>query len=143
MLSLAKIYKLDYMLVMDSDAWIEEQDWEIFAKSLEKNLKDDHIIYTVHFRHSTDTFRWAYLYKPDGMRYYLLHNYLRHRCGMGTLIPWCPAAKFVPGITINHSDNLRHAHYKEMRKRYREWKKPLESAMRVRLGYPPYRSNEM
>jgi len=142
-LDLAKLYNLDYILVMDSDSWLEIEDWDKFKKQLEANLNDDHIMYLVKFQNGDHNFHWLYLFKPKGLKYFKLHNLIVHKCGFRTLIPWSPYEKFVHGITIHHDHALRTGQQIIQTMEYRHNKQPIESKLREAMGYMPYASNEL
>ncbi len=135
----AEEMKLDYLLVLDSDSWLEHFDEDTFKKSLEGHMDSSQIYYNIRYQWER-VFRWCYLYKPRGLRYYRAHNILRHRCGLHTMITWvdCP---LIEGIKINHNRNFRTGDSYRSRATYRRWKKPIENTARLELGYEPMAKN--
>jgi len=131
----AEEMKLDYLLVLDSDAWVEHLEKDTFKKSLKSHLDSSGIFFNVRYQWDR-LFNWCYIYKPRGLRYHRAHNILRHRCGVHTLIPWvdCP---LIDGISINHNRNFRTSDSYRQRTTYRRWKKPIENEARIELGYTP------
>ena len=135
----AEEMKLDYLLVVDSDSWVEHFDKATFKKNLESHMGDPNIYYNVLFNWDS-IFRWCYLYKPRGLRHYRAHNILRHRCGAHMMIPWvdCP---LIEGIQLTQNKFLRNPDTQKAISAYRKWKKPIENTARLELGYQPMAEN--
>ena len=101
----AEEMKLDFLLVLDSDSWLEHFDEDTFKKSLEGHMDSSQIYFNIRYQWDR-IFRWCYIYKPRGLRYYRAHNILQHRCGLHTMIPWVDAPT-IDGILVNHNKTHR------------------------------------
>jgi hypothetical protein len=146
-LRLSKRYDLDFLIVMDSDEYIEKQgaDWDTFRYVAEKRVNLDlqmYRIYNVYFtdeNHWNDGWRPRLFYRPWEIRYDVKHyrlvikakNHLDRPVYEGE-----SGRATIAGITMVHHRSIRTEDRNKDMDRYEDWLLQQESkSMRRKYRY--------
>jgi len=131
-LELAAEMDIDVMLMIDSDEYVIEADWEKFRDNIDL-LKKEPAIHGVKFYY-TDK-EWTVYPRiwvmPQSIRYYRCHNIFNVN---GQIIRSPGNLKAVEGISMGMNDDLRSEQYlqgtSEYQKRMLEYEIPIRHALR-------------
>ncbi|HSA75491.1 MAG TPA: hypothetical protein VLE21_04815 [Candidatus Nitrosocosmicus sp.] len=128
-LDLAREYEIDVLLIIDSDEYVLEADWDLFRKNLE-NVKEN-ISGVKFYYNEKDWTPYPRIWKrPNEIRYYKTHNIFRVQ---GNLIR-SPVVKHVEGISMGMGDDLRSDEYlkgtSEYQRKMLDYEIPIRHALR-------------
>jgi len=89
---MACTYGLDFIVVLDSDSFIVDFDQREFESALERchRLGFKYMSYKF-FNGKRISWQFPLIYSTE-LRYYRLHNVLRHTCGFYSMVPFIPAS---------------------------------------------------
>jgi glycosyltransferase involved in cell wall biosynthesis len=142
-LQLSKEYGLDFLLILDSDEYIQEgADWALFKHACEESVKLDEYQYRIYDVRYQNEMEWdlgerpRVWFKPWQMRYDVKHYrwVIKARCKDRPVYEGNNGRRLLPGITIKHQrsirtkernkamdnyeDRLMHLEIKQMKKKY-------------------------
>lgn len=124
--------KDDVLIIIDSDEFVLEADWELFYENLNKIKKSVDNIHGIKFYYNEKDWTpypriWI---RPNEIRYHKTHNIFNVN---GNLIR-SPNVKTVDGISMGMNDDLRSKEYldktSEYQKKMLEYEIPIRHALR-------------
>jgi hypothetical protein len=142
-LELSKVYGLDFLLILDSDEYIEEGgNWSLFKHACEESVRLDEYQYRIYDVRYQNEMEWdlgerpRVWFKPWQIRYDVKHYrwIIRAKCKDRPVYEGNCGRRLLPGITIKHQrsirpkernkamddyeDRLMHLEIKQMRRKY-------------------------
>lgn len=114
MLEISERLKVDYLLIIDSDEFVQDgADWKEFRRNCQRVCNDSDNIYGVRYiRHGgggLDIIPRLW-YKPGDMVYEGNHNIFKNK-HTGQIQQSAPNKAVIEGITLDGNDDLRSAEY--------------------------------
>ena len=108
-IELAKEYNVDVLIIIDSDEYVAEADWDLFRKNLEKILDSDQNIHGVNFFTDGNITQYPRVWiRPHQIRYWNAHCLFEVN---GNVIRSPKSLKPVEGILFKMDDGLRSEEY--------------------------------
>ena len=106
---LAKKHNVDVLIIIDSDEYISNADWDLFKQNLEKILDSDQNIHGVNFFTDNNITQYPRIWiRPHQIRYWNAHCLFDVN---GSIMRSPKNLKPVSGITLMMDDNLRSEEY--------------------------------
>lgn len=131
-MDLAKEYGIDVLLIIDSDEYIFEADWDKFRKNLESIKDNPQNIHGIKFYYNEKDWTpypriWL---RPNEIRYYKTHNIFN----VNGNLTRSPVVKTVEGISMSMNDDLRSEDYllktSEYQRKMLDYEIPIRHALR-------------
>jgi hypothetical protein len=120
--------KVDYIIIIDSDEYVLDADWDLFRENLDKN--NDSISGVKFYYNEKDWTPYPRIWKTGHVNYWKTHNIFEVD---GSLVR-SPILKTIEGISMSMNDNLRDEEYllktSEYQKRMLDYEIPLRHALR-------------
>jgi hypothetical protein len=107
-------YKVDWLLILDSDEYITVQDWDRFKSDCDRRLDTKHNVYGIKSKNEYNdqySFRPRLWHKPYEMEYLNCHYCYGRKDGQEIK----SIAAEIEGITVEHDKSLRDQKY------FRDW----------------------
>lgn len=121
--------KCDFIIILDSDEFILDADWNLFRQNLSK-LKDD-IAGIKCYYNEKDWTPYPRIWRVGKVKYYKTHNIFDVN---GSLVRSPPNLKTVEGISMGMNDSLRNDDYllktSEYQRKMLEYEIPIRHALR-------------
>lgn len=129
---LAEEFELDYLIIIDSDEFIVDSDWETFRENLYQLRNSSNHIHGVKFYYNQKDFTpYPRIWKVGHVKYHKAHSIFSID---GSLVRSPPNLKTVEGISMSMDDNLRSDEYlqktSEYQKKMLDYEIPLRHALR-------------
>ena len=128
-IEMAKKYDIDYIIIIDSDEYINDANWDIFRENLEKN--NDSISGVKFYYTDKDYTSYPRIWKTGHVNYWKTHNIFEVD---GSLVRSPPNLKTIEGISMSMNDDLRDDDYllktSEYQSRMLDYEIPLRHALR-------------
>lgn len=110
-LELCKRDGVDFLLIIDSDEYVLDADWDAFRRNCEQLTNDSANIYGIRCYYNIKEHRDTSVYprlwrKPSEMEYHQCHNVFRH-IPTGNTFRSPSDSKEIPGIKLAWDDSLR------------------------------------
>lgn len=128
---IAESLDLDYIIILDSDEFILEADWETFRENLYQLRNKESIFGIKCYYNEKDWTPYPRIWKVGHVKYWKTHNIFDVD---GSLIRSPPNLKTVEGISMGMDDNLREKDYLDGTSNYQkkmlEYEIPIRHALR-------------
>ncbi|UVF62278.1 glycosyltransferase [Nitrososphaeria virus YSH_462411] len=129
---MAEEMELDFLIIIDSDEFIFDADWETFRENLYQLRNSNQYIHGIKcYYNSKDWTPYPRIWKVGKVKYYKTHNIFDVD---GSLIRSPPNLKTVEGISMGMDDSLRSEEYllktSEYQKKMLEYEIPIRHALR-------------
>lgn len=126
-IELSKDYKIDVLIIIDSDEYVAEVDWDLFKKNLEKIISSEQNIHGVNFFTDGNITQYPRVWiRPHQIRYWNAHCLFEVN---GSITRSPNSLKPVEGILLKMDDNLRSEEYLKETTNYQykmiEFEKPF------------------
>lgn len=126
-IEMCKEYDIDVLIIIDSDEYVSQADWDLFKKNLELILSSDQNIHGVNFFTDGNITQYPRVWiRPHQIKYWNAHCLFEVN---GNVIRSPKNLKPVEGITLMMDDNLRSEEYLKETTNYQykmiEFEKPF------------------
>lgn len=118
-LALASNFNCDFLLVIDSDEWVEG-DWNEFKKNAQAVAKVGPNAVEIRNRDNQFNPRPSLFYKPTLFMYYQKHNRVK-RLDTDEILQLNASYPLIPGIIMREDDKLRSAEHVKASFDYQTW----------------------
>jgi glycosyltransferase involved in cell wall biosynthesis len=134
-LQLSKEYGLDFLLILDSDEYIQEgADWSLFKHACEESVRLDEYQYRIYDVRYQNEMEWdlgerpRVWFKPWQIRYDVKHYrwIIRAKCKDRPVYEGNCGRRLLPGITIKHQRSIRPEARNKAMDSYEDWLMHLE-----------------
>ncbi|UVF62437.1 glycosyltransferase [Nitrososphaeria virus YSH_922147] len=129
---LAEEMDVDFLIILDSDEFVLEADWEMFRENLYQLRNSNNHIHGIKcYYNSKDFTSYPRIWRVGKVRYYKTHNIFDVN---GSLVRSPPNLKTVEGISMGMDDNLRSEQYLQKSSEYQrkmlDYEIPIRHALR-------------
>ena len=108
-IELSKEYGIDVLIIIDSDEYVSEADWDLFRANLEKIISSEDNIHGVNFFTDGNITQYPRVWiRPHQIKYWNAHCLFEVN---GSIIRSPKNLKPVEGITLKMDDDLRSEEY--------------------------------
>jgi hypothetical protein len=129
---LAEELDVDYLIILDTDEFILEPDWETFRENLYQLRNSQNKIHGIKCWYAQNEWTpYPRIWRVGHVRYYKTHNIFNVD---GSLIRSPPNLKTVEGVSMGMDDNLRSEEYlkksSEYQRKMLDYEIPIRHALR-------------